>query len=343
MIKIGINGFGRIGSQIFRAAIKSDDIEVIAINAPGHPASEVEYAMKFDSVHGRWPGETAYDDEKSIIWVNGKEVKVLADIAYRDATKIPWGELGADYVLECTGAYLTKENAQAHIDAGAKVVVMSAPAKDDTPLFVCGVNLENYTPDMQFVSNASCTTNCLAPLAKVVNDNFGIVEGLMTTVHAATKSQKVVDGFGSRDWRLSRTVFDNIIPASTGAAKAVGKVIPELAGKLTGTSIRVPVPDVSVVDLTVRLEKPATIDEIADAVRAAAADGPMKGVIMCTEDIVVSSDLRGECHTSIFDPAVSVQLNEKFVKLLAWYDNEVGFSCKMLDLTRYIDSVRNAQ
>ena len=255
---------------------------------------------------------------------------------------IPWGELGVDYVLECTGAYLTKEKAQAHIDAGAKVVVMSGPAKDDTPMFVCGVNLDKYTKDMQFVSNASCTTNCLAPMAKVVNDNFGIVEGLMTTVHASTATQAIVDGFPKKkDLRGARSVYNNIIPASTGAAKAVGKVIPELNGKLTGMSMRVPTPDVSVVDLTVRLEKAATMDDIKAAMKAA-SEGSMKGVLEYVDDEVVSSDFRTDAHTSIFDAQAGISLNDHFVKLVAWYDNEWGFSNKMLDLTRHIDSVRNA-
>ena len=229
MIKVGINGFGRIGSLAFRAAIKSDDIEVVAINAPGHPASHIAYCVKYDSVHGRFDGEVVGNDEDSTVTVNGKVVKVLSDKSYRDATLIPWGELGVEYVLECTGVYLDKAKAQAHIDAGAKVVVMSGPAKDDTPMFVCGVNLDKYTADMQFVSNASCTTNCLAPITKVVNDNFGVVEGLMTTVHASTATQSIVDGFPKKkDLRGARSIYNNIIPSSTGAAKAVGKVIPEL-------------------------------------------------------------------------------------------------------------------
>ncbi len=288
MIKVGINGFGRIGSLAFRAAIKSDDIEVVAINAPGHPATHIAYCVKYDSVHGRFDGEVVGNDEDSTVTVNGKVVKVLSDKTYRDATLIPWGELGVEYVLECTGVYLDKAKAQAHIDAGAKVVVMSGPAKDDTPMFVCGVNLEKYTADMQFVSNASCTTNCLAPITKVVNDNFGVVEGLMTTVHAS---------------------------------KAVGKVIPELNGKLTGMSMRIPAPDVSVVDVTFRLAKSATYDEICAAMKAA-SEGPMKGVLEYVDDDVVSSDFRTDPHTSIFD--------------------EWGFSNKMLDLTRHIDKVRKA-
>ena len=342
MINVGINGFGRIGSLAFRAAIKSDDINVVAINAPGHPASHIAYCVKYDSVHGRFDGEVVGNDEDSTITVNGKTVKVLSDKTYRDATLIPWGELGVEYVLECTGVYLDKAKAQAHIDAGAKVVVMSCPAKDDTPMFVCGVNLDKYTADMQFVSNASCTTNCLAPITKVVNDNFGVVEGLMTTVHASTATQAIVDGFPQKkDLRGARSIYNNIIPSSTGAAKAVGKVIPELNGKLTGMSMRIPAPDVSVVDVTFRLEKSATYDEICAAMKAA-SEGPMKGVLEYVDDDVVSSDFRTDAHTSIFDARAGIALNGNFVKLVAWYDNEWGFSNKMLDLTRHIDKVRKA-
>ena len=341
MIKVGINGFGRIGSLAFRAAIKSDDIEVVAINAPGHPATHIAYCVKYDSVHGRFDGEVVGNDEDSTVTVNGKVVKVLSDKTYRDATLIPWGELGVEYVLECTGVYLDKAKAQAHIDAGAKVVVMSGPAKDDTPMFVCGVNLEKYTADMQFVSNASCTTNCLAPITKVVNDNFGVVEGLMTTVHASTATQAIVDGFPKKkDLRGARSIYNNIIPSSTGAAKAVGKVIPELNGKLTGMSMRIPAPDVSVVDVTF-LAKSATYDEICAAMKAA-SEGPMKGVLEYVDDDVVSSDFRTDPHTSIFDARAGIALNGNFVKLVAWYDNEWGFSNKMLDLTRHIDKVRKA-
>ena len=342
MIKVAINGFGRIGSLAFRAAIKSDDIEVVAINAPGHPASHIAYCVKYDSVHGRFDGEVLSNDEESTVTVNGKTVKVLSDAAYRDASIIPWGELGVEYVLECTGVYLEKSKAQAHIDAGAKVVVMSGPAKDDTPMFVCGVNLDKYTADMQFVSNASCTTNCLAPIAKVVNDNFGIIEGLMTTVHASTATQAIVDGFPKKkDLRGARSVYNNIIPSSTGAAKAVGKVIPDLNGKLTGMSMRIPAPDVSVVDLTVRLEKAASYEEICAAMKAA-SEGAMKGVLEYVDEEVVSSDFRTDAHTSIFDAQAGIALNGNFVKLVAWYDNEWGFSNKMLDLVRHMDSVRKA-
>ena len=341
MIKVAINGFGRIGSLTFRAAIKADDIEVVAINAPGHPASQLAYAVKYDTVHGQFDGSVEANDEESCIVVNGKKVTVLADSKYRDPALLPWGEMGVDYVLECTGKFLDKVSAQAHIDAGAKVVVMSGPAKDDTPMFVCGVNLDKYTADMQFVSNASCTTNCLAPMAKVLNDNFGILEGLMTTVHASTATQSVVDGFSKKNWRLGRSVFNNIIPTSTGAAKAVGKVIPELNGKLTGMAMRVPTGDISVVDLTVRLEKAATMDEIKAAMKAA-SEGPMAGVLEYVDDEVVSSDFRSDAHTSIFDAQAGISLNDNFVKLIAWYDNEWGFSNKMIELTRHIDSVRKA-
>ena len=338
MIKVGINGFGRIGSLAFRAAVKSDDIEVVGINAPGKTAGQLAYAVKFDTVHGRFDADVSYNDEEKVLIVDGKSFPILDS---RDPSQLPWGELGAEYVLECTGKFLTKADAQPHINAGAKVVVMSGPAKDDTPMFVCGVNLDKYTPDMQFVSNASCTTNCLAPLAKVLNDNFGIVEGLMTTVHASTATQSVVDGFSKKNWRLGRSVYNNIIPTSTGAAKAVGKVIPELKGKLTGTSMRIPAGDVSIVDLTVRLEKGASYDEICAAVKAA-SEGPMKGVLEYVDEEVVSSDFRTDAHTSIFDAKAGLALNDNFVKLMAWYDNEWGFSNKMLDLTRHIDSVRKA-
>ena len=338
MIKVGINGFGRIGSLAFRAAVKSDDIEVVGINAPGKTAGQLAYAVKYDTVHGKFDADVSYNDEEKLLIVDGKSFPILDS---RDPSVLPWGELGAEYVLECTGKFLTKADAQPHIDAGAKVVVMSGPAKDDTPMFVCGVNLDKYTPDMQFVSNASCTTNCLAPLAKVINDNFGIVEGLMTTVHASTATQSVVDGFSKKNWRLGRSVYNNIIPTSTGAAKAVGKVIPELKGKLTGTSMRIPAGDVSIVDLTVRLEKGASYDEICAAVKAA-SEGPMKGVLEYVDEEVVSSDFRTDAHTSIFDAKAGLALNDNFVKLMAWYDNEWGFSNKMLDLTRHIDSVRKA-
>ena len=334
-IRIGINGFGRIGRLVFRAGIVRDDVEIVAVNAPDKTPEQLAYATKYDSVHGRFNGTVEVVDGNLV--VNGKNVKLLNS---RDPSQLPWGELGVDYVLECTGKFLTKESAQPHLDAGAKVVVLSGPSKDDTPMFVCGVNLDKYDPSMTVVSNASCTTNCLAPLAKVINDKFGIVEGLMTTVHAGTATQNVVDAFSKKNWRLSRSCFENIIPSTTGAAKAVGKVIPELKGKLTGMSMRIPSADVSIVDLTCRLEKGATYDEICAAVKEA-AEGPMAGVLAYTDEEVVSSDFRTDPHTSIFDANAGISLNPNFVKLVAWYDNEWGFSNKMLDLTKYIDSVRN--
>ena len=334
-IKVGINGFGRIGRLVFRAGIVRDDIEIVAVNAPDKTPEQLAYVTKFDSVHGRFNGTVEVVDGNLV--VNGKTVKVLGS---RDPSQLPWGELGVDYVLECTGKFLTKESAQPHLDAGAKVVVLSGPSKDDTPMFVCGVNLDKYDTSMTVVSNASCTTNCLAPLAKVINDKFGIIEGLMTTVHAGTATQNVVDAFSKKNWRLSRSCFENIIPSTTGAAKAVGKVIPELKGKLTGMSMRIPSADVSIVDLTCRLEKGASYDEICAAVKEA-AEGSMAGVLAYTDEEVVSSDFRTDPHTSIFDAKAGIGLNPNFVKLVAWYDNEWGFSNKMLDLTAYIDSVRN--
>ncbi len=334
-IRIGINGFGRIGRLVFRAGIVRDDVEIVAVNAPDKTPEQLAYATKYDSVHGRFNGTVEVVDGNLV--VNGKNVKLLNS---RDPSQLPWGEMGVDYVLECTGKFLTKEAAQPHLDAGAKVVVLSGPSKDDTPMFVCGVNLDKYDPSMTVVSNASCTTNCLAPLAKVINDKFGIIEGLMTTVHAGTATQNVVDAFSKKNWRLSRSCFENIIPSTTGAAKAVGKVIPELKGKLTGMSMRIPSADVSIVDLTCRLEKGASYDEICAAVKEA-AEGPMAGVLAYTDEEVVSSDFRTDPHTSIFDANAGISLNPNFVKLVAWYDNEWGFSNKMLDLTKYIDSVRN--
>ena len=335
-IRIGINGFGRIGRLVFRAGIVRDDVEIVAVNAPDKTPEQLAYATKYDSVHGRFNGTVEVVDGNLV--VNGKNVKLLNS---RDPSQLPWGELGVDYVLECTGKFLTKEAAQPHLDAGAKVVVLSGPSKDDTPMFVCGVNLDKYDPSMTVVSNASCTTNCLAPLAKVINDKFGIIEGLMTTVHAGTATQNVVDAFSKKNWRLSRSCFENIIPSTTGAAKAVGKVIPELKGKLTGMSMRIPSADVSIVDLTCRLEKGASYDEICAAVKEA-AEGPMAGVLAYTDDEVVSSDFRTDPHTSIFDANAGISLNPNFVKLVAWYDNEWGFSNKMLDLTRHMDKVRKA-
>ncbi len=336
-IKIAINGFGRIGRLVFRAACFRDEFDIVAVNAPDKSAEMVVYAAKYDTVHGRFNGEIkAGEDGKSIV-VNGKNIPLLSQ---RDPGKLPWAEMGVDYVIECTGAFLTKESAQPHLDAGAKVVVLSAPSKDDTKMFVCGVNLDEYTEDMTVVSNASCTTNCLAPLAKVINDNFGIIEGLMTTVHAGTATQSVVDSFSKKNWRLSRSVFGNIIPSTTGAAKAVGKVIPSLKGKLTGMSMRIPTADVSIVDLTCRLEKGASYDEICAAVKKA-SENEMKGIISYVDEEVVSSDFITDPHTCIFDATAGIGLNDNFVKLIAWYDNEWGFSEKMLDLTAHIDSVRS--
>ena len=341
MIKIGINGFGRIGSLVFRAAIKSEDIEVVAINAPRHPASQVAYAVEYDTVHGRYDGEIDFDDDEGILIVDGKKIKVFDDMKYRDAALIPWGELGVEYVMECTGQYRKRVDAQKHIDAGAQVVVISGPTKTDVPMFVCGANLYEYEPDMNIVSNASCTTNCVAPLAKVVHEKFGIVEGFMTTIHATTASQSPVDGFPKKNWRLGRSVFGNIVPTTTGAADAVGRVIPGLKGKMTGVSIRIPSADVSIADLTVRLEKSTSYDEICEAIKEA-SEGELKGILGYTEDEVVSQDFRSDPRTSIFDKGAGKALNDKFVKLMAWYDNEWGFSNKMLDLTRYVDSVRKA-
>ena len=336
LTKIGINGFGRIGRLTFRAALTHEDVEVVAINDPFMNPEYMAYMLKYDTVHGKFPGTVEHYDGGLI--VNGKKYPVFTAMEVKD---IPWASVGAEYICECTGKHLTKELCQGHIDAGAKHVIMGAPSKDDTPMFVCGVNLDKYTSDMTFVSNASCTTNCLAPMAKVLNDNFGIVEGLMTTVHASTATQSVVDGFSKKNWRLGRSIYNNIIPTSTGAAKAVGKVIPELKGKLTGTSMRIPSGDVSIVDLTVRLEKAASYDEICAAMKAA-SEGSMKGVLEYVDEEVVSSDFKTDAHTSIFDAKAGLALNDNFVKLMAWYDNEWGFSNKMLDLTRHMDKVRKA-
>ena len=333
MTKIGINGFGRIGRFVFRASTKRDDIEVVAINDL-LPVDYMAYMLKYDTMHGRFEGEVSYDLEKSLLIVNGKEIKVSA---CRDPKEIGWGEKGAEYVVESTGLFLTKEKAQGHIEAGAKYVVMSAPSKDDTPMFVCGVN-ENTYAGQQFVSNASCTTNCLAPIAKVLHDKFGIVEGLMTTVHSTTATQKTVDGPSMKDWRGGRAAAGNISPSSTGAAKAVGKVIPKLNGKLTGISMRVPTLDVSVVDLTVNLEKPATKEAICAAMKEA-SETYLKGVLGYTEDAVVSSDFLGCTLTSIFDANAGVYLTDKFVKVISWYDNEIGYSNKVLDLIAHIKKV----
>ncbi len=334
MTKIGINGFGRIGRFVFRASTKRNDIEVVAINDL-LPVDYMAYMLKYDTMHGRFDGTVDYDLEKSLLIVNGKEIRVTA---CRDPKEINWGAVGAEYVVESTGLFLTKEKAQAHIEAGAKYVVMSAPSKDDTPMFVCGVNQDKYVKGTQFVSNASCTTNCLAPITKVLNDKFGVVEGLMTTVHSTTATQKTVDGPSMKDWRGGRAASGNIIPSSTGAAKAVGKVIPELNGKLTGMSMRVPTLDVSVVDLTVNLAKPTTYEEICAAMKEA-SEGELKGVLGYTEDAVVSSDFLGCPLTSIFDAKAGIQLTPTFVKVVSWYDNEIGYSNKVLDLIAHMKQV----
>ena len=332
-IKVGINGFGRIGRLVFRAGINRPDIEFVGINDPFMTPDYMAYMLRYDTMHGRFDGTIEYTDDAII--VNGKKVRFFACMDPKD---IPWGEVGAEYVVESTGVFLTKEKAQAHIDAGAKKVVMSAPSKDDTPMFVCGVNLDKYTPDMTFVSNASCTTNCLAPIAKVLNDNWGITDGLMTTVHSTTATQKTVDGVSMKDWRGGRAASGNIIPSSTGAAKAVGKVIPELNGKLTGMSMRVPTLDVSVVDLTVNLAKPAKYEEICAAMKAA-SEGELKGILGYTDEAVVSSDFLGDTRTSIFDADAGIALTDTFVKVVSWYDNEIGYSNKVLELIKHMYSV----
>ncbi len=333
-IKVGINGFGRIGRLAYRAAAGRDDMQVVGINDPFIDLDYMVYMLKYDSVHGRFKGEAEVADGKLV--VNGQAIEVYACMS---PAEIPWGECGADYVVESTGVFLTKEKAQGHIDGGARKVVMSAPSKDDTPMFVMGVNHDSYTSDMQFVSNASCTTNCLAPVAKVLHDNFGIAEGLMTTVHAMTATQKVADAPSGKKWRDGRAASSNIIPASTGAAKAVGKVIPDLNGKLTGMAFRVPTLDVSVVDLTCRLEKGASYDDIKAAMKAA-SEGPMKGILGYTEDEVVSSDFIGESRTSVFDAGAGISLTDNFVKVVSWYDNEWGYSNKILDLIAHMDTVQ---
>ena len=332
MIKVGINGFGRIGRFVFRAAQKRSDIEIVGINDL-LDAEYMAYMLKYDTMHGRFDGTVEVKDGHLV--VNGKTIRVTAE---KNPADLKWNEIGAEYVVESTGLFLSKDKAQGHIDAGAKYVVMSAPSKDDTPMFVCGVNTDKYVKGTQFVSNASCTTNCLAPLAKVLHDNFGITDGLMTTVHATTATQKTVDGPSAKDWRGGRAAAGNIIPSSTGAAKAVGKVIPELNGKLTGMSFRVPTLDVSVVDLTVNLAKPASYAEICDAVKKA-SEGELKGILGYTDEDVVSSDFLGDTRTSIFDAKAGIALTDKFVKLVSWYDNEIGYSNKVLDLVAHMAKV----
>ena len=331
MIKVGINGFGRIGRFVFRAAMNRPDIEIVGINDLC-PVDYLAYMLKYDTMHGQFQGTIECDMEKSQLIVNGHAVRVTA---CKDPAELKWDEVGAEYVVESTGLFLTKEKAEAHIKAGAKYVVMSAPSKDDTPMFVCGVNENTYVKGTQFVSNASCTTNCLAPIAKVLNDKWGILDGLMTTVHSTTATQKTVDGPSMKDWRGGRAASGNIIPSSTGAAKAVGKVLPELNGKLTGMSMRVPTSDVSVVDLTVELEKPATYEEICAAMKKA-SEGELKGILGYTNESVVSTDFRGDSHTSIFDEKAGIQLDPTFVKVVSWYDNEWGYSNKVCEMARVI-------
>ena len=327
-IRIGINGFGRIGRMVFRAAQDFSDVEVVGINDLLEP-EYLAYMLKHDSVHGKFKGDIAV--EGNTLVVNGKNIRLTAE---RDPADLKWGDLDVDIVIEATGLFLTKETAQKHIDAGARKVIMSAPSKDDTPMFVFGVNDDKYSGEA-IISNASCTTNCLAPIAKVINDNFGLKRGLMTTVHAATATQKTVDGPSGKDWRGGRGILENIIPSSTGAAKAVGKVLPELNGKLTGMAFRVPTSDVSVVDLTVELEKNASYEDICAAMKTA-SEGSMKGVLAYTEEKVVSTDFRGESCTSTFDAEAGIQMDDTFVKLISWYDNEWGYSCKVVEMARVI-------
>ena len=336
MIKIGINGFGRIGRLVFRAAAaQPEKFEIVAINDPFVDPEYMAYMAKYDTAHGKFAGELASKDGKLV--VNGHEVNVYG---FKDPAEIPWGKDGVEYVIEATGVFKTVDDCQAHLNAGARKVIITAPSKD-APMFVMGVNNKTYSSDMTVISNASCTTNCLAPLAKVINDNFGIKEGLMTTVHAVTATQKTVDGPSKKDWRGGRASMCNIIPSSTGAAKAVGKVIPSLAGKLTGMAFRVPTIAVSVVDLTVNIEKPASYDEICAAVKSA-SEGELKGLLGYTEDAVVSSDFLGDSRGSIFDAKAGIALTDTFIKLVAWYDNEWGYSCNVLKLTEYVDSVDKA-
>jgi len=331
-VKVGINGFGRIGRLVFRAAQGRSDIQVVAINDL-ISVDYMAYMLKYDSVHGAFKGNV--ETRNGNLVVNGNNVRVSAE---KNPADLKWGCAGAEYIVESTGLFLSKDKAQAHIEAGAKYVVMSAPSKDDTPMFVCGVNLDSYKKGVQFVSNASCTTNCLAPIAKVLNDKFGILDGLMTTVHAATATQKTVDGPSVKDWRGGRAAFGNIIPSSTGAAKAVGKVIPQLNGKLTGMSLRIPTLDVSVVDLTVNLAQPASYDEIKVAMKAA-SENELKGILGYTEDEVVSSDFVGDVRTSIFDAKAGIALTDRFIKVVSWYDNEWGYSNKVLDLIAHMKKV----
>jgi glyceraldehyde 3-phosphate dehydrogenase len=340
MIKVGINGFGRIGRLVLRATVENfSDVQVVAVNDPFVNPVYMAYMLKYDTMQGRFQGEVYGDDEKGILVVNGKEIKAYGEM---DPKNIPWSESGAEYVVEATGIFTTTEKAGAHFNGGAKKVVISAPAKDkETPMFVMGVNQEKYEKSMNVVSNASCTTNCLAPLAKVIHDNFGIKEGLMTTVHATTATQKTVDGPSKKDWRGGRGAAANIIPSSTGAAKAVGVVIPELNGKLTGMSFRVPTLNVSVVDLTLVTEKPTSMEEINATIKAASESDRYKGILGYTEDAVVSSDFLHDPRTSVYDATAGIGLNDHFFKLISWYDNEWGYSCKVVELIRHMAEVDN--
>ena len=335
-IKIGINGFGRIGRLVFRAGISNPNYEFVGINDPFMSPDYVAYMLKYDTIHGRFHGDIAHDDNS--ITVNGKKIAFFAE---KDPKNIPWGKIGAEYIADATGVFHSKELAKGHLDGGAKKVVYTGPSKDDTPMFVCGVNLDKYTKDMNFVSNASCTTNCLAPLAKVINDKFGITSGLMTTVHATTATQLTVDGASKKDWRGGRAAAGNIIPSSTGAAKAVGVVIPELNGKLTGMSLRIPTLNVSVVDLTVNLKTPASYKEICAELKRA-SENEMQGILGYTDEPVVSSDFIGESLTSIFDEKAGIALTDTFMKLVSWYDNEWGYSSKVLKLIEHMNKVDNA-
>ena len=328
-IRIGINGLGRIGRLVLRAAQHRDDIEIVCMNGTC-PVDYQAYMLRYDTMHGKFDGTIDYNLEKSTLIINGKEIPTSVT---RDPKEVQWGKYGADYVVDSTGKFLTKADVQAHLDNGAKYVVMAGPSKDHTPMFVCGGNDKTYVKGTQVVSNASCTTNCLAPIAKILNDKWGIVNGLMTTVHATTATQKPIDGHSLKDWRGGRAAAGNIIPSSTGAAKAVGKVIPELNGKLTGMSMRIPTLDVSVVDLTVNLAKPAKYSEICAAMKEA-SEGEMKGILGYTEDAVVSSDFLDDTRTSIFDATAGIALSDTFVKVISWYDNEIGYSNKLLDLVR---------
>lgn len=332
-VKIGINGFGRIGRLVLRQGLRCPDVEFVAINDLGADPDYMAYMFKYDTIHGRYPGEVSAEGDCLV--VDGHKIRIFEK---SNPAEIPWGEVGAEYVVESTGQFTEAAKMRAHLAGGAKKVILSAPPKDDTPIFVMGVNHENYRSDMDLVSNASCTTNCLAPLAKVLHETFGIREGLMTTVHSMTGTQRTVDSASKKDWRGGRAASGNIIPSSTGAAKAVGRVIPELNGKLTGMSLRVPTLDVSVVDLTASLEKPATYEEICAAMKKA-SEGSLKGIMAYTDEDVVSSDFLGETHTCVFDAKAGISLNDTFCKLVAWYDNEMGYSTKVVELIRHMASV----